>query len=249
MGLPTRWNIVRFNCFYGNNSAGLMLGVTRNYTSCPSDNRIYSNTFYKNGSITAELAKALYNDTPSRESTCGLGLAHWSGSRGVAGNAIKNNIFHGNPKPYGLYKVTLEAQIVAGNWEEAGDPLFVEEQTPLDPTNPKVPDLRLRPGSPCVDKGVFLTQVASPDGSGTVFQVADAGYFTDGWNIIDGDRIQLEGSVESARVMKADYETNTLTLDRPLAWKRNQGVSLPFAGAAPDVGAYEVIPGPAQAGK
>ena len=104
------------------------------------------------------------------------------------------------------------------------------------------PDLRIRPNSPCVDQGTYLAVITSASGSGTTFTVDDAGYFMDGWGIpnVQGDQIQLFGTTQQARCTVVNYTTNTITVDQTLTWVQNQGVCLPYAGAAPDLGAYEV---------
>ncbi|HEY3245026.1 MAG TPA: hypothetical protein VGM03_16920, partial [Phycisphaerae bacterium] len=60
-----------------------------------------------------------------------------------------------------------------------------------------------------------------------------------GDGLLDGDEIQLQGQTQTARIGKIDYDSNTLSLDRPLAWEAGQGVSLTYSGAAPDLGAFE----------
>ena len=70
----------------------------------------------------------------------------------------------------------------------------------------------------------------------------------DGWGIIDGDLIQLEGQTQTARVIAIDYDSNVITVDRSLKWNKAQGVSLPYTGIAPDVGAYEFSTGRGSAG-
>ena len=94
-----------------------------------------------------------------------------------------------------------------------------------------------------VDAGDFLTWAIS-SGSGTSLQVADARYFHDGFGIegVVGDLIQLEGQSGTATVVDVDYGSHTVTLDRPLAWSADQGVSLAYHGTAPDIGAYEQVP-------
>jgi len=69
--------------------------------------------------------------------------------------------------------------------------------------------------------------------------VADAGYFFDGAGIPGetGDSVQVRTTV--ARVLKRDLATNTLTLDRAVSWKAGDGVSLPWKGPRPDIGAFE----------
>ncbi len=111
------------------------------------------------------------------------------------------------------------------------NPLFVNA-----PAN----DFRLQSGSPMIDQGVFLTTTVSGD-SGTTIPVRDAWPFYDGFGIPweTGDLIQLQGQTQTARIVAVSYTANTLTVDRPLTWTAGQGVSLRFAGAAPDIGAFE----------
>lgn len=99
-------------------------------------------------------------------------------------------------------------------------------------------DLTLQPGSPAIDAGTWLTTTRS-SGSGTTLPVVDAGYFHDGYGLIGGDVVQLEGGA-SAQVTHVDYDANTLTLKTGLTWKSGQGVSLRYTGKAPDIGRYEV---------
>ena len=113
-----------------------------------------------------------------------------------------------------------------------GIPLFVG----TDPKNPL--DFALRVGSPQIDQGDFLT-LTKLAGSGTVLPVKDAGYFCDGFEMVEGDRIQLSGSPKTAIIKKVDYANNTLILDRSMTWKSGEGVGLPYLGIKPDIGAHE----------
>jgi hypothetical protein len=70
-------------------------------------------------------------------------------------------------------------------------------------------------------------------------QVEDAGYFSDGYGIAEGDTIQLDGQTVRARVLEVDREANVLVLDRALRWQAGQGVALAYEGQRPDIGAYE----------
>jgi hypothetical protein len=56
---------------------------------------------------------------------------------------------------------------------------------------------------------------------------------------VEGDRIQLEGSALRLRVMDVDYEANILRADREVDWRAGLGVSLPYEGDRPDLGAFE----------
>jgi len=92
--------------------------------------------------------------------------------------------------------------------------------------------------SPCIDAGGFLT-FTTEAGQGTQIPVEDVKYFCDGYQIIEGDLIQLEGQADTVKIVKIDYHSNILNVDRSLSWSQGQGVSLPYNGAAPDMGVYE----------
>ena len=98
-------------------------------------------------------------------------------------------------------------------------------------------EFRIREGSPMIDKAVPLTETAN-SGSGRVVQVDDAGYFMDGFGIVQGDRVQI-GSNPPVTITGIDYDSNTITLASPITWNRGDGVSLPYNGSAPDIGAHE----------
>lgn len=98
-------------------------------------------------------------------------------------------------------------------------------------------DFRLQSNSPAIDAGGPLTR-ANGAGSGRTIRVDDARYFFDGYNIADGDFVQV-GSNNPVEVTNIDYSTNTLTLASSISWNDNDWVSLPYEGSAPDIGAYE----------
>ncbi|MGI9248913.1 MAG: right-handed parallel beta-helix repeat-containing protein, partial [Woeseiaceae bacterium] len=108
----------------------------------------------------------------------------------------------------------------------AGDPQFV---------NIGARDFHLREGSPCRDSGVPLTTVAS-SGSGTAITLEDARWFTDGYDYWDNDDIQIGN--QRAKVVKVDYNTNIVTLDRSLTWTAGTAVGYLHVGG-PDRGAFE----------
>ena len=101
--------------------------------------------------------------------------------------------------------------------------------------------LELRSYSPLVDAGDFLTRTTSA-GSGKTISVQDADYFCDGWDMIEGYLIQLEGQSVRARVLHADYDADVIIVDKSLTWSGNLGVSLAYLGLAPDIGADEYDP-------
>lgn len=116
-----------------------------------------------------------------------------------------------------------------GNLE--GDPRFVDAAKR---------NFRLQPGSPAEDAGAFLTRTKDA-GEGTALQVADARWFVDGYGIagVSGDLVQVEGHAQPVRIVKVDYQQHLLTLETPIKWAAGAGVSLPWSGKAPDLGAFE----------
>ena len=55
-----------------------------------------------------------------------------------------------------------------------------------------------------------------------------------------GDLIAVGSADNVARVVRAHYDADILELDRPLRWRDQDPVSLPWAGQAPDIGVFEV---------
>jgi len=252
MSLTTSNNIVRFNSFYHNVRAGLSMTLTRTYWQNIRYNKIYNNSFMHNG---------FYSDDYDDHSNAGISLALYSGSNLIEDNVLKNNIFYNHRKVFDAYvnnhriphisrSQLIESQIYSSNWDgdTQGNPYFVKANANLsdaDPMDIDSVDLRLKSNSPCIDRGSFLTEISSPNGEGKSIQVEDAGYFMDGWGIVQGDEIQLYGSSQKARITTINYSTNIIKVDRNLTWTQNQGVSLVYEGSAPDIGAYEFLQAPA----
>jgi hypothetical protein len=234
LSVRTQYNIIRRNIYYFCDSSGVALSVDDGNTNDASNNYIYNNVFYKNGYL------LLDNWDPRKN---GLMLARWvddAGHNPMTGVAIKNNIFHENNLHAIYYYYVEEAeQVAADNWEEAGDPGFVDLDGQADPFDFGVFDFHLLPDSPCVDNGGFLTRTTTAGDNSTVLRVEDAGYFTDGHGVVPGDIIQIEGQTATAGIAGVDYGSNTITLDTPLSWETGIGVSLPYSGDRPDQGAYE----------
>ncbi|MEM4268384.1 MAG: hypothetical protein QXK37_06170, partial [Candidatus Woesearchaeota archaeon] len=229
VGLRSSNNIFRFNSFYNNSLGGLQIVGMQGYT-LPNDNLVYHNVFYLNGygADYEPFSGAVY-------------FADWNNVGPLHGNVFKNNIFFANKGGAFTYDsdVPERTSIIENNYE--GDPKFVSDMShEYFPFGPQ-PDFSLQAESPCIDAGGTLTNIISSTGTGTKFKVANPWYFYDGWTIPgeQGDLIQLEGETTSVRIQKIDYTTKEITVESPISWTENQGISLAFSGAAPDIGAYE----------
>jgi hypothetical protein len=236
VSIRTGYTIVRRNVFLENELAGLnfaSLGYTYNFPA-PHDlrfNHVFHNVFFHNAfSAVGPTFKPF---------EAGISLTNFDGPP-ITDVTIKNNIMWQNRWQQAItyYHVDAALQKVTSNWAEAGDPLFVNDEAVPDPSDPSRLDFHLQQSSPAIDAGAFLTRTVSA-GSGTQLAVEDAMFFLDGFGIIEGDRVQLQGQSTMVRVVAVDYVQNRITLDTALTWQAGQGVSLPYRGAAPDLGAFE----------
>ena len=219
-------NILRFNLFYNNGHGGVQNATDEVVNNTRADyNHFYNNVFYNNGHTAID---------PSTSG--GVYFADW-GRGDPTGNILKNNIFRNNAGGPVTYSGVSDLQIIENNWDTQ-NPLFVYDGSALFPFATK-PDFHLQSNSPCINAGVFLTAITSPDGSGTQFTVEDAGYFMNGWGIIEGDMIQLENQSQKVKITNVNYTTNKITVNSVLTWAQGQGVALAYKGNAPDIGAYE----------
>ena len=229
LALRSRNNILRFNTFYHNGSGGIQVVSSAAGQDHADHNRIYHNTFYHNGHLATD---------PGFQG--GMYFANWSNQSPV-GNVVKNNIFYDNKNGSVTYEGQIDPQVVENNWDQnAVNPGFVD-LSGSGPDDPTWPDLHLESNSPAIDEGTWLTTIMSVGSSGTSFRVADAGYFTDGWGVIQGDLIQLANG-QRARIADIDDATNTITVDTALSWTQGMGVALAYVGTSPDLGAYEFEP-------
>jgi hypothetical protein len=249
--------IIRNNVFY--DSHGIAIGMTRYSTEALYNmiNRVYNNVFYDNmgGGLTTTrqspdfIDNIFVNNIFYKNYPIGIKWAdgHPSGSQithGAMANFLidNNNIINNTPGDLDViydsynHRITLaQAELTypalyMNNIEV--DPQFVDESTH---------DFHLQTGSQMRDAGKFLTTTVGPGTSSTSMKVADVLYFYDGFGISgeQGDLIQLDGQVTTARITNIDYATSTLTLNTALSWTDGQGVSLAYNGNAPDIGAFE----------
>jgi hypothetical protein len=257
MSIRTQSNVVRNNLFFYNDGPGITLYEGSGQSYSADYTHIFSNVFFHNGYTAVAMtgSDARYNS--------GLLFDHTSGTSGapIANVVIKNNLFwDDNGTSLSFYYTDPGAEELAGNFyqtafsrgasrnsavdlpagniKSTADPLFVNARGAPDVSNPNQFDFHLQAGSPAIDQGVFLTTTSSP-GTGTVISVQDASYFIDGFGIVEGDPIQLQGQTQVVRIVSVDYAGNRITVDASLTWTSGLGVALPYAGTKPDIGAFE----------
>ena len=215
-----QYGIVRRNIFQDNQGGGLNFQIYNAESLYSYGNRVYHNTFYKNRCYAVSASRSM--------------------GEIFGDNLVTNNLFWRNEDCTGY-----PDQIGVGN----SDAVILQHNAILKPNeNPLFVsesdwDLRLKPNSPLIDAGAFLTRTVGA-GAGTSMPVADVRFFSDGFGIqgLDGDLIQLEGGALTARIVNIDYATGTLLLDAALTWTAAQGVALAYEGKAPDMGAFDYRP-------
>ena len=217
-------------------------------------NRIYHNTFYRNShGLYSESGNAVYGNIIKnnifKDNTEYEVSSHISSAAGENENYyIANGIIGtirithlGGTRELSYFQSTYPA-FFSGNTQ--ADPLWVDPGAAREDDNRHLDRalFHLRSTSPLIDAGRFLAETTS-SGSGTLIPVNDARYFYDGWGIPSeqGDLIQLAEHDQTARIVSIDYQNNRITVDRALSWSAGQGVSLPYHGSAPDIGAFEYV--------
>jgi len=99
-------------------------------------------------------------------------------------------------------------------------------------------NFQLQSTSPAIDQAMFLSKTISA-GTGTVLELENVGFFSNGYGIKDGDSIKFEGQEQQFEILNIDYSNNTITIDEATTWNTADGVSLTYQGATPDIGAFE----------
>ncbi len=260
--------IIRRNRFYQTVGPALQMTLYSDEARYNTGNRVYHNVFYQTDFAGIEISGASYTFADNvfvnnilAESIFVANDTRWSWYTGdLAGRPVQlktgrldgfvfdSNCFYGTPPDedhlitHGQRDSGYDTQPQTVAWWQNNHPAVFINCLEADPVfeNAEAHDFRLKPGSTLINAGRLLTRTTAA-GSGTSLPVGDATYFYDGYQIPgeSGDEIQLEGQTQTAIILSIDYTANTLTLDRPLDWNADQGVSLKYNGSAPDVGAHE----------
>ncbi len=112
-----------------------------------------------------------------------------------------------------------------------GKPVFVDESNK---------DYRLAASSPGSASATPLTYAVNQGTASDQLKVADSRWFCDGWGMISGDAIRINN--QPARVLKTDWSTNTLTLDRKFSWQTGDPIGYDYEGL-PSIGLIKRVSG------
>lgn len=193
----------------------------------------------------------------------GIGFGNWDYVDGcrVENNYIKNNIVYSDSQDYQINirdHAGIDTNFYFNNllWEavatdiiyfeavvgsvvsiETAYPLYFKKNIQQFPILNA--DYKPSKNFQGIDQGDFLTNATNSGSNDTIIEVDNSGYFTDGWGLINGDIIQLEGQLQTVRIMDINEDSNKITISDPLSWEIGVGVSLPYSGRAPDIGTYE----------
>lgn len=230
-------NRISHNVFFDNEFGGIAISGSEDYNF--SDQKIKNNIFYKNQFIQHDMRWSWYAELNNKPVQIVTG-------RYYDITIENNNIFSSEADE--LYTIAYGSRTSSSNvptqplswWEEyrsqafksnlQANPGFVDEANK---------NFHLQGNSPMIDAGMFLAKTTNSGTNSTVMEVDDAGWFIDGFGIVSGDTIQVEGQTDYMVIKSIDYTTKSLTLYRATTWETGQGVSRKYSGEKPDVGTYE----------
>ncbi|RJP78011.1 MAG: hypothetical protein C4522_13925 [Desulfobacteraceae bacterium] len=221
--LNASYNIIRNNISINN---GSFAPETWSGVGECNHNRIYNNTFFEDyhairtTSDQPHLDNIFKNNIFYNSKTYDL---YHNAAQAVGFHYLSNNFYPGDNNKIAFSKIDDSR-----HWRNNSslNPIFVDEINK---------NLTLSESSPLNNAGEFLTIITSTTGSGSSFTVEDASYFMDGWGIIDGDKIRLEGSNSIVRIIK--ISGNSISVDNKISWNQGDGISLTYNGSSPAIGA------------
>jgi|GEM_PF-2054448 len=169
-------------------------------------------------------------------------------ANGVTGFSVDYNNYYSPARAAGLNVNLINANHPGNSsggatygWEEyKSDTGFDAHSMITDPLfiNQNSYDFNLNANSLAINNGDFLTKANNAGNNSTSLIVQDARYFTDGYGLVEGDKIKI-GSNNPASITNVDYGSNIITLAENLSWNNGDNVSYVYSGAKPDIGALE----------
>ena len=154
------------NCLFSANSSGINGGVIYSWSS-------YSRWTMVNCTFTGNSAEGqgggLYNQYPNSYQTLHNSVLWDNSDSGGSGESAQIHVNSGSPTVG--YSCIQGLEAFAGNGNIGSDPLFVDPRGPDAQPGTEDDDLRLEPGSPCIDaaeNAAVLEDQADLDGDGDV---------------------------------------------------------------------------------
>ena len=259
----SKYTIVRHNVIYNVDRNAITLGTSEARNT--EYNAVYNNTIHNSGasckSTEADIQlKSTYTGRMMRFNSFCNNIVHAIPKTGIIimdsstawenvyENGFRANVIHGTgvdvTKGVNVNYSWININHYTIQEAQNAFPAEFKYNIDVDPLfeNTASHDFQLKAGSRAVNAGDWLTTITSASGSGTSFNVAQSQFFMDGFGIVEGDLIQLEGQTQRARITNVNYSNNIITVDTNLNWIDGQGVSLNYEGTAPDIGAYEYAP-------
>lgn len=208
-----------------NVSCGIVLREYNHDGTKISNNKIINNLFYKNhpNYINPNYYANYCTSNPDCVSTPQINF----GKGNVVNQINVENNVQGAGNIFGDNQELLSPNFNQNSNQDYLDPLFIDENNF---------NFRLSSASPYIDKGDFLTTTTG-NGSGTVVNVNDAMFFSDGNEIVTGDTIQIGNNIVT--ITGIDYLNNQITIDSNISWNSGENVSFPYNGNRPDMGVHE----------
>jgi hypothetical protein len=264
--------IIRNNVFYECTGPPISLSIYGGEAANNYGNRIYQNVFYKNDFGGIRIANSIVGKAKFYDQKIKNNIFYnnrfvkndnrWTWYSELDNKPIQiytsrldnvlfdnNNIFGANNDEvylisYGVRNSTSNEPLMPLSWWELNRSDFIKNSLRVEPkfTDPLNREFKLMADSPMIDAGVFLTNTANVGLNSKVMKVADSGWFTDGFGIVAGDVIQLDGQLDRAIILSIDHNTKELILDKALTWHKGQGVGPLYHNKRPDIGAFEFDP-------
>ena len=229
LSLRSSYNIIRGNVICNNLSSNSSSGISiwvhqyRNYPPHKAiGNKIYKNIIFNNRQTGVIFGN--YNPDISK----------------IDNNYFKNNVFYNNNFSRGQQIIIRDDGNIANNHFE-GNIIYsditkkiisfknlnlniedIESKYPKlwsGNTNylPKKYKLSLVPDSSMIESKIYLSHIISPSDFGNTFKVKDAGYFVDGFGIVNADLVEIDNNI--FKIKHVNYNTNMITLNNPFLWE------------------------------
>lgn len=225
-------NRVYNNIFYNNGRTGMFLTDFENSSYLVDNNEIVNNLFVDNGHAenpqTIEPAdpRTRYNHSDSNVWERGVQLGFHFKSESFGNHFVRGNMFYHSAAFDNLIGVeaAFPGRQQVNYWDNNHPSNFSSNVQDIDPQLDTL-SFTLPIGSAALSAGVELAEATNSGNNSTSLLVDDARYFSDGWGLVPGDFIIINGG-PALQITNADLLSNTLTLSAPGTWNDGDPVSI-----------------------